>query len=68
MTKHIGIIEIKRIYQQDYSHMNFLEDRFFLLDINNISKKVYATYGPFDNQGQAKDHATFLGLEIKYND
>ena len=66
MTKHIGLIEIKQIHKIDFSKMSFTQNEYFLLDINTQSKKVYATYGPFDNQDQVKNHAAFLGLEIIY--
>ena len=59
MTKHqhIGLIEIKRIN-------GFDNNKLFLLDIDIISKKLFATYGPFIEYQNVVDHAAFIGLEI----
>jgi hypothetical protein len=58
MTKHqhIGLVEIKNI---DGKLL------LFLLDIDVISKKVFATYGPFEEYIEVVDHAAFIGLQIK---
>jgi hypothetical protein len=54
--KHIGLIEYKNIDSKPYT--------IFLIDIDINSKKIFATYGPFDKYIDATDHAAFIGLEI----
>jgi len=59
-----GKIEIKKIWGIE-GNLAMETKRLFLLDIDVTSKKVAATYGPFQNDIELNNHAAFLGIKIK---
>jgi hypothetical protein len=76
MTKkheYIGVIEGKKVWGllHDPVHPNpnlcGMVKRLFLLHIDTTSKKIVATYGPFENDIDLNDHAAFLGIKVKTN-